>query len=185
MHHRAGRGGLWEPLCHGGSDRGRWDPWVSRTSRRIQASAASLGTCPCLGLPREGPTCSWLHCLVGPLLHEHKSPSAEVVQVVREVEQRGVVKGAIGHLWAERRERVTIEVLVGHTSPGHRSQPSEVSIQHVHLTEATHCLLDFRNTLVEPTVVCFCWDSGTAQTPGQLSSGKAACAGRRADKPAP
>lgn len=70
--------GLWGPLCCGSSDRGQ---------------RAAVG----------GPTCPRLHCLVGSLLHEHESAAAEVVQVVGEVEQRGVVEGAVGHLWAGTR----------------------------------------------------------------------------------
>lgn len=63
----------------------------------------------CLATPAPGPparpTCSGLHRLVGPLLHEHKAPPAEVLQVVGEVQQRGVVEGAVGHLGAGQGRR--------------------------------------------------------------------------------
>lgn len=47
---------------------------------------------------RSAPTSSGLHRPVGPILHEHEAAPAKVGQVVGEVQQRRVVKGAIGHL---------------------------------------------------------------------------------------
>lgn len=94
--------GLWGPLCCGSSDRGQ------RGVRRPGSP----------GPPREGPTCPRLYRPVGSLLHEHESAAAEVVQVVGEVEQRGVVEGAVGHLRAGREGAGRLPLLVGHSRPG-------------------------------------------------------------------
>lgn len=50
---------------------------------------------------KRHPACSGLHCLVGICIHEHEPATPEVLGVVREIEQRSVVKRAISHLWGK------------------------------------------------------------------------------------
>lgn len=43
-------------------------------------------------------TCPWFYCAVALLVHEYKSSPGKVRAIARQVQERGVIKRAVGHL---------------------------------------------------------------------------------------